>query len=43
MADPKRREAYEEAGAKKGKRAFEMEVSDFIQSGKEKRIVHETI
>ena len=32
MADPQLRAVYEKATAKKGKRAFEMAVSDFFRS-----------
>ncbi len=34
MADPQLKKAYEKAGAKKGKRAFEMAVSDYFQQQK---------
>lgn len=36
MADPARKKAYEKAGLKTGRRAFEMAVSDYFKQQKEK-------
>lgn len=36
MADPEQRKAYEKVAKRKGKRAYEMAISDFIKKEKEK-------